>query len=212
MLTLLGRQATCTLRGARGSRQLHQHPDKETDAAMTSNDLIELSGPGARWVRRLRVLAGSLALVTAVLAFLAAPVFALETSTTSTTTTSSTESSTTTASSTTTSAAATSSAETGYSQTPEKPTEEGYKQKPAKPEAKKAVAPEKEEVTPKEEVVAPHHEVAPESKEAVPAKAKELPFTGFDFRWLVGIGAALLLAGGLSLKLLARRERRGSGR
>jgi uncharacterized membrane protein len=98
---------------------------------------------------------------------------------------------------TTTTSSSTSSTETGYSQTPK--------------------APEKEVAPAKEEKAAPKSETEP-AKEPVtpaataPAKASELPFTGLDLRWVVGAGLLLMVAGGISLRVLRRHERHGLGR
>lgn len=89
----------------------------------------------------------------------------------------------------------------------------GYNQKPpapkTTPEPKSGTAPSKEATTPSKE--APKEEVAPsttpEPTSTTPAKAtaSKLPFTGLDLRWVIGAGA-LLLAGGLSLRVLQRRS------
>ncbi len=138
---------------------------------MTSNE-VKAPGRSQRHSahRGLRLLIAALSLSIALLAFVAAPVLAVETSTTSST-------------------------ETGYSQKPKVP-------------AEKKVAPAKEEKA------APKNEVAP-VKEAVtpaPAKATELPFTGFDLRWVVGAGLLLIAVGGVSLGVMRRHERHGIGR
>jgi hypothetical protein len=97
----------------------------------------------------------------------------------------------------TTTSSATSSTETGYSQTPKAP--------------KKAVAPAKEEKTvPKEEIAPAKETVTPAA--TAPAKASELPFTGLDLRWVVGAGLLLIIAGGISLRVLRRHEHHGLGR
>lgn len=44
-----------------------------------------------------------------------------------------------------------------------------------------------------------------------PTKSSTLPFTGFDLRWSIAIGF-LLIAGGGSLMVMQRRQRRGIGR
>lgn len=98
----------------------------------------------------------------------------------------------------------TSSTETGYSQKPEKPKEE-KKVAPSKEE--KEVAPAKEETTPKAET-----EPAKEAVSTAPAAAEKLPFTGLDLRWVVGMGLLLILGGGISLRVVRRRERHGIGR
>jgi uncharacterized membrane protein len=84
-------------------------------------------------------------------------------------------------------------------------TETGYSQKPEVP-AEKKVAPAKEEAK------APEKEVAPAKEAVTPVTAKALPFTGLDLRWVVGAGVLMLLLGGVSLRVVARRERHGIGR
>jgi len=76
----------------------------------------------------------------------------------------------------------------------------GYKQTPtvSKTTPSKAVEPSKEAEKPKE--------VAPTSE-----KATSLPFTGFDLRWDIGLGL-LLIAAGVSIVVLQRRQRRDSQR
>jgi hypothetical protein len=44
-----------------------------------------------------------------------------------------------------------------------------------------------------------------------PSKASTLPFTGFDLRWSLAVGLALIAAG-CSLMVMQRRHRRGTGR
>jgi hypothetical protein len=44
-----------------------------------------------------------------------------------------------------------------------------------------------------------------------PSKSGTLPFTGFDLRWSLAVGLALIAAGG-SLMVVQRRHRRGTGR
>jgi hypothetical protein len=59
----------------------------------------------------------------------------------------------------------------------------------------------------------PGKEAEPESTSTTPTSGEEattLPFTGFDLRWDVGFGL-LLIAAGLSIIVLQRRQRR-SGR
>jgi hypothetical protein len=80
----------------------------------------------------------------------------------------------------------------------------GYKQTPTvgKTTPSSGVAPSKEEkTTPKE--------TAPASESTAPAaeKATTLPFTGFDLRWDIGLGL-LLIAAGVSIVVLQRRQRR----
>lgn len=88
----------------------------------------------------------------------------------------------------------------------------GYNQKPpapkTTPEPQSGTAPSKEATTPSKE--APKKETAPsttpEPTSTTPkATASKLPFTGLDLRWVIGAGA-LLLAGGLSLRVLQRRS------
>ncbi len=90
----------------------------------------------------------------------------------------------------------------------------GYNQKPpapkTTPEPKSGTAPTKEATTPSKEE-APKEETpstTPEPTTTTPAKsvaASKLPFTGLDLRWVIGAGA-LMLAGGLSLRVLQRRS------
>jgi hypothetical protein len=87
----------------------------------------------------------------------------------------------------------------GYSQKPPTPT--------TKPEPKKEVEPAKEE---KKTTPTPTTTVAPTATTPT-TKASTLPFTGLDLRWVVG-GGLLLLASGLSIRLLALRGRPGAGR
>ncbi len=91
----------------------------------------------------------------------------------------------------------TSSTETGYSQTPKAPEKEVAPAKEEKKAPKTEPAPAKETVTP---------------AATAPAKASELPFTGLDLRWVVGAGLLLIIAGGISLRVLRRHERHGLGR
>lgn len=96
-------------------------------------------------------------------------------------------------------------AETTTTSTSTTSTETGYSQKPEAPKEEKKVAPAKEE---KE---APKSETEP-AKEVAPVAAQKLPFTGLDLRWVVGMGLLLILAGGISLRVVRRRERHGIGR
>ena len=86
-------------------------------------------------------------------------------------------------------------------------TETGYSQKPAPPKEEKKVAPAKEEKAAPKAATEP----AKETVTPAPTTAQKLPFTGLDLRWVVGMGLLLLLAGGISLRVVARRERRGIG-
>jgi uncharacterized surface anchored protein len=157
---------------------------------MTSNDLIALGRPRAGRTRQaLGTLIAALTLALAVLAVSAMPALAAATTSTSSTT-------------------------TGYSQTPKPPAEK--EPTPEKKAAEKEPAPEKE-VAPEKE--AAKKEVAPKEEEAAPtqatspaAKATALPFTGLDLRILVAAGLLLIVAGGVSLRVLRRRERHGIGR
>jgi uncharacterized membrane protein len=63
----------------------------------------------------------------------------------------------------------------------------------------------KEKTTP-----TPTKGVAPATSTSTTAKARTLPFTGLDLRWIVGIGV-LLMGTGLSI-VMAQRERRQHGR
>lgn len=142
---------------------------------MTSNEVKALGRSQRRNPHGgLRLLIAALSLSVALLAFVAAPVLAVETSTTTT-----------------------SSTETGYSQKPKVP-------------AEKKVAPAKEEKAPEKEV-APTKETTP-AVSTTPAKATELPFTGFDLRWVVGGGLLLIAVGGVSLGAMRRHERHDAGR
>ncbi len=44
-----------------------------------------------------------------------------------------------------------------------------------------------------------------------PSSSSQLPFTGLDLRWIVG-GGVLLILGGLSLRMMQRKEGSGLGR
>lgn len=171
---------------------------------MTSADLrVANRPPGV--ARRLgtRGLLAALVTALAALAFSAAPVFAVETTTTST-------SAATTTSTAATTATTTSSIQTGYGQTPELKEEKGatYKTKPSK-----EVLPSKEKVTPKQGVEPNKEAAEPAVEPATPVTttttANELPFTGYDLRWVVGIGLLLVVGGVLSLWMVKRRERHG---
>lgn len=151
---------------------------------MTSTDVrASRAAKAAGGMRVLRVLAVALSLGVAVMALSAAPVFA-----------------------------ATSSTEAGYNEKPPAPEEESsYKEKPPAPSQKEKVAPAKEEVAPEKEAVAPEKEAVAPASEAAP-ETSELPFTGLDLRWVVGVGLLLIAAGGVSLAITRRRERHGTGR
>lgn len=104
-------------------------------------------------------------------------------------------------------ALAASSTTTGYTQEPPKPTTTS-----TTPTSGVSPSKETEKTTPKEPApttsTTPSSGVAP-SKET--AKTTTLPFTGFDLRWEIGLGL-LLIAGGLSIFLMQRRQRRVGGR
>jgi uncharacterized membrane protein len=69
-------------------------------------------------------------------------------------------------------------------------------------------SPSKESSTPTK-TTAPETSSTEPSKGSEPtAKASTLPFTGFDLRWTIGAGV-LLLAMGLSIMTVQRRQRRG---
>jgi hypothetical protein len=52
---------------------------------------------------------------------------------------------------------------------------------------------------------------APRSTAAAPSSSSTLPFTGLDLRWIVG-GGVLLIAGGLTIRMMQRKEGNGFGR
>ena len=95
----------------------------------------------------------------------------------------------------------------GYSQTAPTP-----KTTPTTPKPSTGTSPSKEEKTPSEEkakeptkeptATTPSTSVGASKSSA----AKTLPFTGFDLRWVVGIGV-LLIAAGISITTLQRRHR-----
>jgi uncharacterized membrane protein len=70
--------------------------------------------------------------------------------------------------------------------------------------------------SPSKESSTPTKTTAPETSSTEPSKGSEptakkastLPFTGFDLRWTIGAGV-LLLAMGLSIVMVQRRQRRG---
>jgi cytoskeletal protein RodZ len=74
--------------------------------------------------------------------------------------------------------------------------------------------------SPEKQSSAPEKSAAPETKKEEPTstpsptttqKATSLPFTGFDLRWTVAAGI-VLLAAGLSIVTMQRRQRRSNGR
>jgi hypothetical protein len=85
----------------------------------------------------------------------------------------------------------------------------GYKSTPtvSKTTPSSGVAPAKEE---KPTTSTPAKETAPATTSSTPTsseKASTLPFTGFDLRWDIGLGL-LLIAAGVSIVVLQRRQRR----
>jgi hypothetical protein len=92
--------------------------------------------------------------------------------------------------------------------------ESGYGTAPPKPST--GTSPAKEKSTPKpstgtspaKESTAPAKTSSAPTKES--AKASTLPFTGFDLRWTIGAGV-LLIAAGLSIVTVQRRQRRDTG-
>ncbi|MHB1537360.1 MAG: hypothetical protein ACYCYN_02460 [Solirubrobacteraceae bacterium] len=108
----------------------------------------------------------------------------------------------------------TASTQTGYSQTPELKEGApelkegaGYKQKPQAPKPRHRGRPSPERVEKVERVV----EREPEQvvKEVtVTTPSHELPFTGYDLRWVIGVGLLLIASGAASLLVIRRRERR----
>jgi uncharacterized membrane protein len=94
----------------------------------------------------------------------------------------------------------------------------GYKQTPPTPKTtstpKSGTAPSKEATTPATTAPKASTEPAsttPTATAATSPSASKLPFTGLDLRWVVGAGI-LLLAAGLSIRILQRRQRYGGGR
>ncbi|HUB73122.1 MAG TPA: hypothetical protein VL979_03675 [Solirubrobacteraceae bacterium] len=81
--------------------------------------------------------------------------------------------------------------------------ESSYTEKPTEP--KSGVAPSKESEAPAKEAE-PTSSAAPTSE-----KASTLPFTGFDLRWEIAFGVAMVIAGG-SIVAVQRRHRRQDGR
>jgi hypothetical protein len=87
----------------------------------------------------------------------------------------------------------------------------GYNQEPNKPTT---TTTPKTGTSPSKEAVTPTKEVAPTSTSTTPttsAKASTLPFTGFDLRWDLGFGVALMGAGLAILAMLRRQRRHGGG-
>ncbi|HUN78715.1 MAG TPA: hypothetical protein VMU32_07350 [Solirubrobacteraceae bacterium] len=91
----------------------------------------------------------------------------------------------------------------------------GYKQEPPKPTTtttpKSGTAPSKEATTPA--ATTPKAATEPATTTATPTPTQttspsesKLPFTGLNLTWVVGAGL-LLLAAGLSLRVLQRRQR-----
>jgi hypothetical protein len=109
---------------------------------------------------------------------------------------------------------------TGYQQTPTPPnttttvtttaanTTTGYQQTPVKPAS--GTGPSKETATPTNSA-SPAKTTTPSSSTTTHSANSTLPFTGLDLRWIVGAGA-LLLAAGLSIRMVQRRERHDLGR
>lgn len=157
---------------------------------------------------RMRGLIAAFATTLVALAFSAAPSLAAEpaVTTTTTTATSTSESLAGYGEKPSTSTTTTSSTETGS----------GYNEKPKAPE--KEEAPNKEEVKPKhgtepnkegeEPVVEPEPEPEPEESVEVTTES-ELPFTGYNLSWAIGIGLLLIVGGATSLWTIKRRERHG---
>ncbi len=69
-------------------------------------------------------------------------------------------------------------------------------------------SPSKEESTPTKTTAPETSSTEPSKAEPTAKKASTLPFTGFDLRWTIGAGV-LLLAMGLSIVMVQRRQRRG---
>ena len=70
-------------------------------------------------------------------------------------------------------------------------------------------SPSKEASTPAK-AVSPSTSTTTSTPTTKAASAKDLPFTGFDLRWTVGIGL-LLMGVGFSIVTIQRRERRDAG-
>jgi uncharacterized surface anchored protein len=90
----------------------------------------------------------------------------------------------------------------------------GYKETPtvSKTTPTTGVSPSKEAEKPSS--TTPAKETAPASTTSTPTtgeKATTLPFTGFDLRWDIALGL-LLVAAGVSIVVLQRRQRRDSRR
>ncbi|HVR04791.1 MAG TPA: hypothetical protein VMS02_02040 [Solirubrobacteraceae bacterium] len=89
----------------------------------------------------------------------------------------------------------------------------GYKQEPPAPKTtttpKSGTAPSKEATTPAKPApkaaVEPTTTTAPAKVTVAPSESK-LPFTGLNLTWVVGAGV-LLLAAGLSIRVVQRRQR-----
>jgi len=174
---------------------------------MTRTDVVASSRPqkagtamtrkGSPRARKLVALSVAFALMMALVS--PAVVFAAETTSTSTYTTPSTGTTTYTAppTTTTTTTPTTPPATTNSTPTPTSGT-----------------SPEKQSSTP-EKSTAPESKKEEPAKSTVPAttakKATSLPFTGFDLRWTVAAGV-VLLAMGLSIVTMQRRQRRSNGR
>jgi hypothetical protein len=84
----------------------------------------------------------------------------------------------------------------------------GYKQTP-KPSTGTSPAKEKAAATKPAKETAPAKTTSAPTKES--AKASTLPFTGLDLRWTIGAGL-LLMAAGLSIVTMQRRQRRDTRR
>jgi cobalamin biosynthesis Mg chelatase CobN len=139
----------------------------------------------------------ALPVVVFVLMLPAASALAVETTTgykqtPNTPTTTTTTASTTTAVSTTTAANTT----TGYQQTPTKPAS--------------GTGPSKETATPTTST-SPANTAMPHTSTTAHSANSTLPFTGLDLRWIIGAGV-LLLAAGLSIRIMQRRQRQDLGR
>jgi hypothetical protein len=85
-------------------------------------------------------------------------------------------------------------------------TESGYNQKPPVP---KSEAKPSSETAPAKEAE-PAQSTAPSSTTS-PSSSSALPFTGLDLRWVLG-GGLLLIGAGISIRVIQRRERQGTGR
>ena len=90
---------------------------------------------------------------------------------------------------------------------------EGYNQEPNKPKEKEkeptsGTSPSKEKSEPAQET-APAKETT--TTPTAEPEASTLPFTGFDLRWSLAVGL-LLVAGGVSIVAVQRRQRSRQGR